>query len=97
MYVVEHDGHAMAGGLGQADIARNDGFEYLRTEEAAEIGGDLLGERGAVVIHGEKDAFDGELGVDSATKAHERIKKFGYALESQVFALDRHQDGIAGG
>ena len=62
MYVVEHDGHAVAGSFGQADIARNYGFKDLRAEEAAQIGGYLLGERRAVVVHREQNAFDGELG-----------------------------------
>jgi len=59
MYVVEHDGHAMARSFSQANVTRNDSFEDLGAEETAEIGGDLLGKRSPVVIHREQDAFDG--------------------------------------
>ena len=50
----------MAGGFGEADVARDGGLEELVAEEAAEVVGDLLGEVGAVVVHGEQDAFEGE-------------------------------------
>ena len=58
MYVVEHYWLSVAWGFGQANISRNDGFEDLRAEEAAKVGGDLFRERGAVVVHREQDAFD---------------------------------------
>jgi hypothetical protein len=60
MYVVEHDGHAVAGGFGQADIARDDGFKDLGPKKAAEIGGNLAREGGSVVVHREKNALDRE-------------------------------------
>jgi len=50
----------MAGRLCQAYIPRNDRLEHLCPEKAAEVGGHLLRERGAIVIHCEKDALDGE-------------------------------------
>jgi|HubBroStandDraft_5_1064220.scaffolds.fasta_scaffold02076_2 hypothetical protein len=97
MYVVEHDGHAVAGRFCQADIARNDGFKDLRAEKAAEIGGNLLGKRGAVVVHREKDAFDREGRIDGASEAHQGVEEFGDAFECQELALDRNEDGIGGG
>src|ERR1700722_16928053 len=97
MYVVEHDGHAMARSFSQANVTRNDSFEDLGAEETAEIGGDLLGKRRPVLIHREQDAFDGWLRVDGSAKAHERIEKLGDAFEGQVLALNGHQNGVTGG
>ncbi len=48
----------MAGGFGQADVAGDGGFEELVVEEGLEVFVDLLGEVGAVVVHGEEDAFE---------------------------------------
>ena len=58
--VVEGYGFAVAGGFGEADVAGDDGLEELFAEEISEVVGDLLGEVGAVVVHGEQDAFEGE-------------------------------------
>ncbi len=94
MYVVEHDGHAVAGRFGQADIARNDGFKDLRAEKAAKVGGNLLGECGAVVVHREENAFDREGRIDRAAEAHEGVKKFCYTFERQELALNGYEDGV---
>ncbi len=96
MYVVEHYWHAVAWRFCQAYISRNDGFEDLCTEKAAKIGGYLLRECGAVVVHREENAFDGERRIDGAAEAHQRVEKLGYAFEGQILALNRDQDGIAG-
>src|SRR5271156_2770437 len=42
MYVVEHYWHPVARRFCQTYISRNDRLEYLRTEEAAKVGGYLL-------------------------------------------------------
>jgi hypothetical protein len=81
MYVVEHYWHSMAGCLCQPYVSRNDRFEHLCAEKAAKVGGDLLGKRGAIVIHREQDALYGEGWVDRAPEAHQRVEKFGYAFQ----------------
>jgi hypothetical protein len=43
MYVVEDHWLSVARGLGQPDIARDHGFEHLRSKEAAQVSGNLLG------------------------------------------------------
>ena len=94
MYVVEDHWHPVTGGLGQTYIARYDTFKYLGSEEAAQILRDLLRKRGAVVVHRKEDAFDSERRIDRTAKAHESIKELGYALERQIFALNRNEYGI---
>lgn len=92
MYVVEHYWHAVAWRFSQTHIPGNDAFKHLGAEEASKIGSNLLGKRGSVVVHGQKDALDCEGRVDSAAEAHERVEELRDAFESQVLALDRHQN-----
>ena len=97
MYVVEDHRHAVARRLGQANIPRNDALENLGAEERAQVGGDLLGKRGAVVVHREKNALDGERWIDGAAETGQRVEKLGHALESQKLALNGHKDRVGGG
>lgn len=96
VYVIENNRLTKARRFRQAHVARDHALEDLRAEEAAQVRGDLLRERGAVVVHGEEDAFDFERGIESAADAHEGIEKFGDAFEGQVFALNRNDDGVGG-
>ncbi len=86
----------MAGGFGQTDISRDHCSKYLCSEKAAQVGGYLLGQDGSIVIHGQKDSFDGDFRIDGSADAHERVQELRYALKGQVFALDWHQDGVTG-
>jgi len=90
MYVVEHYRQPVARRLGEANISGNNGFKDLSAEKTAQIGGDLLGKRGSIVVHGEKDAFDREGWVDGTTEAHQSVQKFGDAFESEILALNRN-------
>jgi hypothetical protein len=96
MYVVYDDGLSVTWGFCEPDISRNDRVEYLGTEKAAEVGGDLLGKRCAVIKHGEENAFYGKRRVNGATQAHESVVEFGDAFHGVVFALNRNQDGVTG-
>lgn len=87
----------MAGRFGQANVSRNHGLEDLRTEKAAKIGRNLAGKRGALVVHRQDDAFDFEFRIQIAANTHEGVEKLGNAFESQVFALDGDEDGVACG
>jgi hypothetical protein len=97
MYVVEHDGHAVAGSLCQTDIARDHCFKDLCAEEAAQIGGNLLGKRGAVVVHRQQDAFDREGRINRSAKAHQSVEELGDAFQRQELALNGYEDGVGGG
>jgi len=96
MYVVEHYRHAVAWRFGKPNIAWDDGFKDLGTEKAAEVGGNLLRQRGAVVVHGKKDAFDRERRIDRSAKAHEGIEELRNAFERQILALYRNHDRVTG-
>jgi len=96
MNVVEHYRYAVAWCLCKADVSRDDGLENLWTEETAQIRGYLLGESRSVVVHGEKNALDGQGRIDGPANAHERVQKFRDTFEGQVFALNRDNDGVSG-
>lgn len=86
----------MAGRFGEADVARNGGLEELVVEERFEVLGDLLGEIGAVVVHGENDTFEGEAGVEGLADAVERAHEFGDAFEGEVFGLHGNEKSGSG-
>jgi hypothetical protein len=94
--VVECDGFAVAGGFGEAHVAGDGGLEELVVEEVLEVVADLLGEVGAVVEHGEEDAFDGELGVEAGGDAVEGGHELGDAFEGEVLGLHGDEEGVGG-
>src|ERR1700734_3069933 len=94
--VVKNDGFAETGRFREANIARNYGLEHLSAEETPQIGGNLPRKCGALVVHRQKNAFDLELRVECPPDAHQGVEKLRNALESQIFALDRDQDGAGG-
>jgi hypothetical protein len=92
MYVVEENWHPVTRGLGESDVSRDDGPKNLCTEEAAKIGRYLLGQGGAVIIHGEENTLDGKGRIDRASQSHQGVKELGNTFQGQVFALNRNQD-----
>ena len=94
--VVGKDGFAETGGFGEADAAGDGGLEDLILEEFAEIGGDLAGEVGAVVVHGEENAFNFEGMLEGFADSLDGIDEFGDAFEGEEFALNGDDDGIGG-
>ncbi len=82
MYVVEHDWHSVAGCFSQTYIPWDHAVEYLGTEETSQVGGYLLGQGGAVVVHRQQYPLDRKRWIDGATKTSERVEKFRDALES---------------
>jgi len=61
-----------------------------------QVVGDLAGEVGAVIVHGEQDAFDGQRGVEGIADMIDGIHEFGDAFEGEELALDGDQDGVGG-
>src|ERR1035437_3045711 len=94
--VIGQDGFAETGRFGQTYAAGDDGPEYLILEEFAEVGGHLTGEVGAVVVHGEQDAFDGEGVLEGFANAVDGVHEFRDALQGEELALDRYKYGIGG-
>lgn len=86
----------MAGGFGEADVAGNDGVEDFVLEEFLEILGDLAGEVGAIVKHGEEDAFGSDVVLEGFLDAFDGVHELGNPLQGEEFALDGDEDGIGG-
>lgn len=86
----------MAGGFGQTDVAGDAGFEELIGEEAFEVFVDLLREIGAVVVHGEEDAFEGEGAVECLGDTVEGAHQLGDAFEGEVFGLHGDEEAVGG-
>ena len=74
MYVVEHYRLSVTWSLGEPNIPRDYRFEDLRSEEASEIGGHLLGESRSVIVHRQENAFDGERRVDCTAESHKCVE-----------------------
>src|SRR5260370_35467951 len=81
--VVENNGFPKAWRLCQADIARNHALEDLRSKESAHSAGYLLGKRGSLAVHGQKNTHDCKVRIHSPPDAHQRIKAFGDDLRVQ--------------
>ncbi len=96
MNVVENDRFSEAWRFCKPHIARNYALEDLRSEESAQIGGNLAGKCGALVKHGKQDSFHFKAGVQSAPDAHQGIKQLGDAFKSQVFALNGNKHRTSG-
>jgi len=59
----------------------------------AEIFADLLAESGAGVVHGQKNAEDGEGGIEAALlDSLDQIENFSYSFECEIFALHGHKN-----
>jgi len=80
--------------FGQPDVPWNDGREYLRAEEASQVGGNLARKRGALVVHGEQDTFYAQRRIQRAANPHQRVEQLGDAFERVVLALDRDEDSV---
>jgi hypothetical protein len=94
--IVENGRFAVAGSFGEADIAGNAGVVEELTEERLEFAGYALGEIGAVVVHGEDDAFDKEAGIERLTDAFDGIEELADAFEGKILGLHGDEDGIGG-
>lgn len=84
----------MAGRLGQTDAARNDGPEDLIFEELAQIGRNLPGEVGAIVVHGEQNPFNLKRMAEGIADAIDGIHQARNTFEGEEFTLDRDENGV---
>lgn len=94
--VVGQDGFPEAGGFGEPDTTRHDGTEYFVFEEFTEVGLDLPGQVGSIVVHGQKNTFDAEAGIEGLFDAVDGVDELGDALEGKEFALNGDEDGVGG-
>src|SRR5437879_3939070 len=96
VYIVKNNRLAETGRFRQANIAWDYALEDLAAKERAQVVGYLARERGALVIHGQQNALDFQVGIQRASDAHQRIEQLGYTFQSQVFALDGHENRARG-
>ena len=92
--IIENCGLAMAGSFGEADITGNTGLVEQFSKVSLELTGDPLGEVGAVVIHGEGNAFDEKAGIQGLADSFDGVEEFTDAFEGEVFSLHGDEDGI---
>ncbi len=86
----------MAGGFGKTNIARNCRFEELVVEEGLKILRYLLREVGAVVVHGEENAFENEARIEGLADTVKGAHELGDALEGEVLGLHGDQEAVGG-
>src|SRR5689334_12573303 len=94
--VVGQDRFSEAGRLSEADASRNNGSKDFFFEELAEVGLDLAGQVGAVVVHRQEDAFDSQAGIEGLFEAVDCIDELRDAFEGKELALDGDKDGVGG-
>lgn len=94
--IVGQDSFPEAGSLSESDTSRDDGTEYFLFEEFTEVGLDLPGQVGPIVVHGQENTFDGETWIEGLFDAVDGIDELRYALEGKEFALNRDEDRIGG-
>src|ERR1700730_15917088 len=96
MHIIENNRLTETWSFRKANVARNNALKDLRTEETAQIRGDLTRKARPFVVHRKQNALDLQAGVQCSADSHECIKKLRYALERQIFALNWHQHGVCG-
>src|ERR1700675_1293850 len=88
VYIIENNRFTKTWCFGQTHIPGNQALEDLGPKEAAQVGGDLPGKAGPLVVHRQEYALYFKARVQRPANPHQGVKEFGNALECQVFALD---------
>ena len=86
----------MAGGLREPDVAGDDGGVDLAGEVVLHFLRHLQSQIGAAVEHGEQNALQLQPGIQGAPDNAHCVHQVGKALQSVVFPLYGHQNGIRG-
>ena len=86
----------MAGGFGEADVARDEGSEDFCVEVFVDFVHDLVAEGGARVDHGREDAEEFEGRIHGFFDELHTFEKLTDALECVEFGLDGHDDVVGG-
>jgi hypothetical protein len=94
--IIECDGLAVARCLREPDIAGNHGLEEKPLEILAEGLGNLLGKVCAIVVHGEEDPLDANLGVECGLDALKGGDELGDAFKREVLGLHRNKQSVGG-
>src|SRR5581483_1411180 len=80
--------------LCKANAAWNNRLKHLVLEELPQILRDLFCQVHALVVHGQKDAFDLQRMVERRTDAVDGIEELRNSFQREKLALDGDEDGI---
>ena len=94
---VERDRQAVAGGLGQPDVPRDDRVEDPVAEMPSNLRGDVGGQVRPAVEHRQDDALQGERRIEVVADEIDGAEQLGQPFECVVLALERHEDRVGGG
>ena len=64
---------------------------------ASQLGLDILGEAGALVVHGDQHAGQNQRRIEAAADELERLEELDQALEREVLGLHRDDHAVGGG
>ncbi len=95
--IVKGHGFAVTGRLGQPNVAWNYGVIEPFAEVLAESLCHLLGQIGAVIVHGEQNTFNRDVWIVGGANAFKRGDELRDALESEVLGLHGDNEGVCGG
>lgn len=86
----------MAGRFGEANAPGDHSFQDFIAEELAEVGGNLTGEVGTVVIHRKENSLDRDGMPEGFANTVDGVHECGDAFKGEEFALDGNEDGVGG-
>ena len=92
--VEDESRQAVAGRLGQTDVARDDGVEDLVAEVSLELLADLCLQGDAGIEHHAQDADHLERRVDVGVDLLDGVDQVGQAFEGEILALHRHDHAM---
>ena len=92
--VKHHTRHTVAGGLGQAHIARDDRVKHLVAKVRLELITDLLLQGNARIKHHTQQANQLQIAVQVGVHLFDRIDQIGQPFQRKIFTLHWHQHRI---
>ena len=95
--VILRHGHAVAGRLADAGVARDDRVEDHVAEVALQLLINLVGEPETGVIHGEQEALDAQAGIELGLDDADGVEQLADALQCEILGLDRNDDAVGRG
>ena len=86
----------MAGGFGDSDAAWYHGIEHMFGQVAAKLRLDVLGEAGALIVHGDQHAGQNQRGIELAPGQVQGLEELHQSLERQVLGLHGDDQAVRG-
>jgi hypothetical protein len=93
-WIIRENRLSKAGSFGETDISRDYRLENLVSEEGSQICLDLPGQIRTIVVHGQENAFNGQLRVEGVLDSADGIHELGDPFKRKEFAENGDQQGI---